>query len=162
MKKSRAKHVLPWTGAARRHQQQRRRVKERDANMEANLEPKNELIACCGLDCETCDARIATITNNDALREKTAALWTKLNAVAITPDMIHCTGCRVEGAKTPFCDKLCPVHNCVREKGLDTCADCGQMDGCQTLGRIAANSPFVLDNLNWLREAAEKGSLKDE
>ena len=78
--------------------------------MEANLEPENELIACCGLDCETCDARIATITNNDALREKTAALWTKLNAVAITPDMIHCTGCRVEGAKTPFCDKLCPVH----------------------------------------------------
>lgn len=85
--------------------------------MEANLEPKNELIACCGLDCETCDARIATITNNDALREKTAALWTKLNAVAITPDMIHCTGCRVEGAKTPFCDKLCPVHNCVRGRG---------------------------------------------
>lgn len=26
IKKSRAKHVLPWTGAARRHQQQRRRV----------------------------------------------------------------------------------------------------------------------------------------
>ena len=26
LKKSRAKHVLPWTGAARRHQQQRRRV----------------------------------------------------------------------------------------------------------------------------------------
>ena len=84
--------------------------------MEANLEPK-KLIACCGLDCETCDARIATITNNDALREKTAALWSKLNAVTITPDMIHCTGCRVEGAKTPFCDKLCPVHNCAREKG---------------------------------------------
>ena len=59
--------------------------------------------------------------------------------------------CRVEGAKTPFCDKLCPVHNCVREKGMDTCADCGQMDGCQTLGRIAANSPFVLENLRKLR-----------
>ena len=42
----------------------------------------------------------------------------------LTPDdiqrdvMINCTGCRVDGAKTPFCDKLCPVHNCVREKGL--------------------------------------------
>ena len=23
-------------------------------------------------------------------------------------------GCCIEGAKTPFCDKLCPVHNCVR------------------------------------------------
>lgn len=30
------------------------------------------LIAICGLDCETCDARIATITDDDALREKTA------------------------------------------------------------------------------------------
>ena len=25
------------------------------------------LIACCGLDCETCDARIATLTNNNTL-----------------------------------------------------------------------------------------------
>ena len=112
----------------------------------------NRLIACCGLDCEKCDARIATITNNDALREKTAALWTKLNAVAITPDMIHCTGCRVEGAKTPFCDRLCPVHNCVREKGLNTCADCPQMNDCPMLGRIAANNPSVLERLTQLRE----------
>ena len=101
----------------------------------------NQLIGCCGLDCETCDARIATITNNDALREKTAALWTKLNAVAITPDMIHCTGCRAEGVKTPFCDKLCPVHHCVREKSLDTCADCGQMDSCPTLGAYRREQP---------------------
>ena len=28
----------------------------------------NQLIACCGLDCEKCDARIATITNDSALR----------------------------------------------------------------------------------------------
>ena len=59
------------------------------------------LIGCCGLDCEKCDARIATLTNDNTLREKTAALWTKLNGVTITPEMIHCTGCRVEGAKTP-------------------------------------------------------------
>ena len=112
----------------------------------------NQRIGCCGLDCEACDARIATITNDNALREKTAALWTKLNGVTITPDMINCTGCRIEGAKTPFCDKLCPVHNCVREKELDTCADCGQMDGCPTLGQIAGNSPFVLENLKQLKQ----------
>lgn len=75
----------------------------------------NQLIGCCGLNCETCDARIATLTNDNVLREKTAALWTKLNEVPITPKMINCTGCRMEGAKTPFCDKLCPIHNCVRE-----------------------------------------------
>ena len=85
----------------------------------------NQLTGCCGLDCEKCDARIAALTNDNALREKTAALWTKLNEVTILPEMINCTGCRIEGAKTPFCDKLCPVHHCVREKKLATCADCG-------------------------------------
>ena len=111
----------------------------------------NQLIGCCGLDCETCDARIATLTNDNALREKTAELWTKLNGVTIAPEMINCTGCRMEGAKTPYCDKLCPVHNCVREKGLDTCANCGKMEECPTLGQIAANSPFVLENLEQLK-----------
>lgn len=112
----------------------------------------NQLIACCGLDCEKCDARIATITNDNALREKTAALWTKLNGVSITTEMINCTGCRIEGAKTPFCDKLCPIHNCVREKKLDTCADCSQMNGCQILGHIVENNPSVLENLKKLLE----------
>lgn len=54
----------------------------------------NQLIACCGLDCEKCDARIATVTSDDALCEKTAALWSKLNGVLITPERLTCTGCR--------------------------------------------------------------------
>ncbi len=117
------------------------------------MKPANQLLGCCGLDCEACDARIATITNDNALRRKTAALWTALNGVTITPEMINCTGCRVEGAKTPFCDVLCPVHNCIREKGLDTCEDCLQMEGCPTLGSIAANTPSVLENLKQLRRS---------
>ena len=112
---------------------------------------RKQFIACCGLDCEVCDARIATITNDRALREKTAALWAKLNGAAITPEMINCTGCRIEGTKTPFCEKNCPVRNCVRAKKLDTCADCLQMDGCPTLGCIAANNPSVLERLKRLR-----------
>lgn len=68
----------------------------------------NQLIGCCGLDCEKCDARIATITNDNALREKTAALWTKLNGVTITPKMINCTGCRIEGAKRPSATSSAP------------------------------------------------------
>ena len=123
--------------------------------LEATMEYTNQFIGCCGLDCEKCDARIATITNDNALREKTAALWTNLNGVTITPEVINCTGCRIKGAKTPFCDKFCPVHNCVRKKRLDICADCEQMDGCPTLGRIATNSPFVLENLKKLRNVRQ-------
>ena len=116
------------------------------------MKNKNQLIGCYGLDCEKCDARIATLTNDNTLREKTAALWTKLNGVTILPEMINCTGCRIEGAKTPFCDKLCPAHNCVREKKLDTCADCEKMDKCSTLGDIIVNSPSVLNNLKQIRK----------
>lgn len=28
----------------------------------------NELIGCCGLDCEVCDARLATLNNDDEPR----------------------------------------------------------------------------------------------
>lgn len=60
-----------------------------------------DLIAICGLDCETCDARFATLTDDTALREKTAKLWSELNDVPITPEMINCEGCRVDGVKPP-------------------------------------------------------------
>ena len=112
----------------------------------------NLWIACCGLDCEKCDARIATVTKDNALREKTAALWSRLNGVLITPEMISCTGCRMDGIKTPFCDKLCPIHNCVREKKLGTCAECKLMETCHTLGRITANNPSAMESLRLLHE----------
>ncbi|MEG2930085.1 MAG: DUF3795 domain-containing protein, partial [Oscillospiraceae bacterium] len=54
-----------------------------------------KMIAYCGLDCEKCDAYIATINNDDALREKTAKLWAELNNAPITAAMIHCMGCRM-------------------------------------------------------------------
>lgn len=57
-----------------------------------------QLIACCGLDCESCDARIATVRDDNELREKTAQLWSKLNNIPeITADTINCMGCRVDG-----------------------------------------------------------------
>ncbi len=111
----------------------------------------NQLIACCGLDCEKCDARIATVTNDSALREKTAALWTKLNGVPITPQMINCTGCRTKGAKTPFCDSLCAIRSCAGERGVDTCADCDKMDNCRTLEHITVNNPSAFKNLKQLK-----------
>ncbi|HBX24693.1 MAG TPA: hypothetical protein DEF61_00090 [Firmicutes bacterium] len=107
----------------------------------------DKLIACCGLDCSSCDARIATINNDDGLREKVAKLWSKLNGVEITPEMINCLGCRVDGAKTPYCDKLCPIRNCVKTKKLDTCASCREMESCKKVEKIIGNNPIALNNL---------------
>ena len=59
-----------------------------------------QLIACCGLDCENCDARIATVKNDDELREKTAQKWSAMNnAPEITAATINCMGCRADGVK---------------------------------------------------------------
>lgn len=71
-----------------------------------------EMIGFCGLDCEKCQARIATKNNDDKLRKQVADEWSKLNGALITPEMINCDGCRVNGVKTPFCDKLCAIRQC--------------------------------------------------
>ena len=50
------------------------------------------MIAYGGLDCEKCDAFIATKNNDQALHEKTAKLWAELNNVPILPEQINCDG----------------------------------------------------------------------
>lgn len=106
-----------------------------------------DFIAYCGLDCETCDARIATVNDDQAMREKVARLWSELNHVEITPDMIHCDGCRMDGAKTPYCESLCPIRQCALGKGVGTCGDCGEMESCPKVGMVIGNTPKALSNL---------------
>lgn len=104
-------------------------------------------IAYCGLDCEVCEARIATVNADDALRAKVAKLWSELNGVEITPEMIHCAGCRVDGPKTPYCDSLCPIRRCAMAKGCGTCGDCADMAGCEKVGMILGSSEEARRNL---------------
>ena len=93
-------------------------------------------IAYCGLDCESCEARLATVNNDATLRQKVAKEWSKLNGVEITPEMINCVGCRIDGIKTPYCEALCPIRQCALKRNLETCGSCGEMDGCEKLGMI--------------------------
>jgi len=109
-----------------------------------------QLIACCGLDCEKCDARIATIKNDDELRKKTAKLWSKMNQVLITPEMIDCMGCRVDGVKTSFCDNMCEIKKCVLEKGYSTCAECSNIELCEKIKMVLSNNSDAVHNLKSL------------
>ena len=106
-----------------------------------------QLIAYCGLDCEKCEAYIATQNNDNALREKVARLWSEMNGVEITPEMINCDGCRVNGVKTPFCDKYCQIRQCALVKAFKTCGNCSEMESCQTVGMIISNNAEALSNL---------------
>lgn len=107
----------------------------------------NRYIAFCGLDCAACEAREATVNDDDALRAKVAEEWSRMNGVEITPEMINCEGCRVDGAKTVYCDALCPIRQCALEKGCETCGSCGEMDGCEKLSMITGNNEQALNNL---------------
>lgn len=107
----------------------------------------NEYIAYCGLNCETCEARIATTHDDNALREKVASLWTELNGVEITPEMINCAGCRIEGPKTPYCESLCPIRQCAMGRCVETCGACADVNACKKVAMILENNEEARRNL---------------
>ncbi|MBQ3331661.1 MAG: DUF3795 domain-containing protein [Ruminococcus sp.] len=108
----------------------------------------NDYIAFCGLNCETCEARLATINDDHALRVKVAKEWSELNGVEITPEMINCEGCRIDGVKTVYCDALCPIRQCALAKGCPTCGSCEEMETCGKVGMVIGSNPEALSNLN--------------
>lgn len=106
-----------------------------------------EMIAYCGLDCEKCDAYIATMRDDQSLRQITAKEWSKLNNAAIMPEDINCEGCRASGVKTVYCDSLCPIRQCAIQKDVATCGDCSELGECQTVGMVVSNNTAALENL---------------
>ena len=108
-----------------------------------------KFIACCGIDCATCDARRATLSNDHELRTKTAETWKVQFSADITPEMINCTGCREEGVKFSHCAE-CEIRNCAGSKGFQTCAECSELEQCTIIGNILQFVPDALTNLKSL------------
>lgn len=100
----------------------------------------NRLIAYCGLDCEACEARKATLTNDDGLRKEVSRKWCEMNNTdQITPETINCIGCRADGIKFAYCDSMCPIRKCAAGKGYETCADCPDKGVCEMLVPFLGN-----------------------
>jgi hypothetical protein len=109
-----------------------------------------KIIACCGLDCAACDARIATIADDDELRAKTAEKWkVQFNANDLSIEMINCTGCMEPGVKLGHCEQ-CKIRNCLISKGFRTCADCQKLESCHLLSQIHKYDPSAMENLKSL------------
>jgi Protein of unknown function (DUF3795) len=107
----------------------------------------NKLIACCGLNCETCDAYIATIQNSDELRKQTAEKWGKMyHSPEIKAESINCTGCRSAGVKFAHCYE-CKIRTCVTSKGFETCGECSSLETCKIVAMVHQYVPEALNNL---------------
>lgn len=96
-------------------------------------------IACCGLDCETCDAYMATQADDDALRATTAEKWTKMYNYPMKPEDINCTSCKAPGVKIGHCH-VCEVRKCCMDRGHEHCGVCPDY-ACDTLNGFLAQMP---------------------
>ena len=78
------------------------------------------MVAYCCLECDKCDAYLATQNNDDTLRAKVAKEW-KMKA-----EEIRCDGCKSDDALFN-----CEAKKCALAKALPTCAHCPDYPSCE-------------------------------
>ena len=78
-----------------------------------------DMIAYCGLDCEKCDAYLATDQRRSGIARENCKTRSELNHAPILPEHINCQGCRMDGAKTVYCESLCGIRQCALQKRRD-------------------------------------------
>jgi hypothetical protein len=113
-----------------------------------------KMISMCGLDCGACPAFIAHETNDEDLRTKTAAEWSKQFGVTLQPQDIDCVSClQVEGPHISHCS-ICEIRKCGLSRKVENCAMCDDY-GCETLTAFHDNVPDAKANLDEIRNTAE-------
>jgi len=99
----------------------------------------------CGLDCYNCPAYIATITNDDKLRGKTAKKWNKryqlLGRLPITKDDINCSGCLFLSEPLYKHCRECGVRKCGLGKGMQNCGECSNYKTCPKIFSLHRRIP---------------------
>ena len=108
------------------------------------------MIAYCGLDCEQCEAYLATQNNDDSKRAEVAKKWAEIYNAPIKPEHINCTGCLSDGVKTYFCEAMCEIRKCAREKAIQHCSQC-ETYPCDRLEEIFIHKPEARRRLDELR-----------
>ncbi len=97
-------------------------------------------LAYCGINCEECPVFIATVNNDNELREKTAQEWSDvykdylamLGMNGLKPEDMNCRGCWSE--RDRFMGSMsCPMRKCSQERDLTTCAGCNDYEICDML-----------------------------
>jgi hypothetical protein len=113
-----------------------------------------KMLAMCGLDCAACPAFIARKTNDQALRVKTAAEWSKVYNVALKPEDINCVGClKIKGVHIGHCAE-CEIRKCGLVREVKNCALCPDYP-CDKISNFLANVPPAKANLEEVRRVRQ-------
>jgi hypothetical protein len=115
----------------------------------------HKMLAVCGLDCGVCPAQIAHKTDDQALRVKTAAEWSKQFGIELAPEAVNCVGClKPDGVHIGHCSE-CEIRKCGLSHRVKNCALCGDYP-CDTIGKFIANVPPAKANLDEVRQTRRK------
>ncbi len=113
---------------------------------------QDKQISICGLDCAACPAFIAYKTDDQALREKTAAEWAEQFNVVFKPEQVNCVGClSTEGVHIGHCAE-CEIRACGMKHKVENCAMCADYP-CETISQFIAKVPPARANLEAIRKA---------
>ena len=82
-------------------------------------------LTMCGYCCDRCKAFAANIQRKDE-RAQLSAMWKKYYDLDYKADEIYCDGCRCDKPDAKRIDMNCPVRECVIERTLAHCGECGK------------------------------------
>ena len=92
------------------------------------------MTAICGLDCATCDARLATVAKDEKAKARVAAEWRAMfHSDEINEQFVTCEGCHSGGVLSGYCGQ-CPIRACASQRDLPNCGHCEELDGCAIYG----------------------------
>ncbi len=106
-----------------------------------------EMVAYCGIPCHMCDARVATVNDDDEKRAETAKTWSEQYKADIKPEDINCEGCISEGSVLFSHCKECEIRACGLEKEVENCGHCSDY-ACEKLEAFFQMVPFCREQLD--------------
>lgn len=115
----------------------------------------HERAAYCGLMCEGCPIRWATLEEDPGvrirMREAIVRLTRDLYGMEIKPgDVTDCDGCRTEGERLFSGCRACAIRSCARQKKVGSCAFCGEY-ACEKLKKFFETDKDARTRLEFIR-----------
>jgi len=90
------------------------------------------LVGACGLYCGECEVYVAFSEGDLDKQEEIAESISRQFGAEVGPEQIICGGCRGP-EEISFCAG-CKIRPCAAARSFTTCAECDEMDDCETLG----------------------------
>jgi hypothetical protein len=108
-----------------------------------------ENIAYCGLDCNKCDAYLATQAQDLERKKQIAERWTRETGTQFTAQDIECHGCKSQKL-SGWCNQVCLIRPCAENRRVATCAHCSDYQ-CAEIMRFLSTEPVAREELDEIR-----------